>query len=78
MSRYDITDRLREMGMTQMKLLEMIQTRYKESVDVSDFSKMKRGAIQGPKTERIMGYANALLTEREKKLGIENAYTKEA
>ena len=78
MSRYDITNRLQELGMTQARLLEMIHTTYNESVDSPSFSNMKRGLIRGPKAERVLEYANQLLTEREKKLGIENAYTKEA
>ena len=78
MSRYDITNRLHELGMKQTRLLEILHTQYGEHVEPSAFSKMKQGHDRSPKAERVLEYANQLLTEREKKLGIENAYTKEA
>ena len=78
MSRYDITNRLHELGMKQTRVLEILHTQYGENVDPSSFSKMKQGIDRSPKAERVMLYASNILAERERLLGISNAYTKEA
>jgi hypothetical protein len=78
MSRYDITNRLHELGMKQTRLLEILHTQYGEHVEPSAFSKMKQGHDRSPKAERVVLYASNILAERERLLGISNAYTKEA
>ena len=78
MSRYDITNRLHELGMKQTRVLEILHTQYGENVDPSSFSKMKQGIDRSPKAERVMLYASNILADRERALGINNAYTKEA
>jgi hypothetical protein len=38
---------------------------------------MKQGHDRSPKAERVVLYASNILAERERLLGISNAYTKE-
>ena len=77
MGRYDLTARLETAGMKQVKLLELVEKKYGEHVDAAFFSRAKRGQDTGPKAERVLEWASGLLAERERLLGIENAYTKE-
>lgn len=78
MSKYDLTERLETVGMKQAKLVEMIETTYGEHVDPTYFTRVKRGQTTGPKADRVLAWASQLLAERERLLGISNAYTKEA
>ena len=63
--------------MSQKKLLGLMQERYGEQIHESLFSRIKGGGKCGEKGEEMLRRASDLLAERERLLGIENAYTKE-